>query len=425
MRRAPSGAIGSAFALAGIAFLSASCGSADDQARPGFPRTPRTPIAGAPFPYASPEEVGLSENRVWWFKERLYSRVVARHVVGSEVLVVKDGRIVLHQAMGWADRERLIPLERNAIFLIASLTKPVTGTAALLLAEAGRLGLDDRVAAYLPSFANRRSGEITIRQLLTHRSGFVEGGLPGFLDQPSLRQAVDLAGEAGPDFPPGESFIYSSLNSATLGSLVEETTGEPVERYMAERIFAPLRLVDTHARFSPDAPWATRLASSYRRWAGPWEKYRSNVTEEPVEWFSPGGDLYSTVFDYARLLDGWLDWGRAGDPETDLEDDLAGSPRLLAETTVREALADPLAGDGGAARPRYYGFHWEIYAPPSRAGGLPVFGHRGGSGTLALAFPEQHALVLYFTQSEDNEVIDEVIELALDLFRDPIQPSGN
>jgi CubicO group peptidase (beta-lactamase class C family) len=95
----------------------------------------------------SPEEVGLSEDRIWRFKERLYSRVVARRVVGAEILVVKDRRIVLHQAMGWADRERLIPLERNAIFRIASMTKPLAGTALLMLMEDGRIALDDR-----PSF---------------------------------------------------------------------------------------------------------------------------------------------------------------------------------------------------------------------------------------------------------------------------------
>ncbi len=218
---------GLGFASAAVLCLLAACTSSDDEGRPGFPRTPRTPLAGAPYAYASADEVGLSEDRIWWFKERLYSRVVARHVVGAEILVVKDGRIVLHQAMGWADRERLIPLERNAIFRIASMTKPFAGTALLMLMEEGRIGLDDRVADHLPSFDNARSGRITIRQLLTHRSGFVQAGVDGFRDQSTLREAVDLAGEIGPDFPPGDRFIYSNLNSAALGALVAELSGEP------------------------------------------------------------------------------------------------------------------------------------------------------------------------------------------------------
>ena len=71
---------GLGFASAAVILLLAACTSADDEGRPGFPRTPRTPIAGAPYLYASPDEVGLSEDRIWWFKERLYSRVVARRL---------------------------------------------------------------------------------------------------------------------------------------------------------------------------------------------------------------------------------------------------------------------------------------------------------------------------------------------------------
>jgi CubicO group peptidase (beta-lactamase class C family) len=393
------------FASAAVILLLAACTSADDEGRPGFPRTPRTPIAGAPYPYASPDEVGLSEDRIWWFKERLYSRVVARRVVGAEILVVKDRRIVLHQAMGWADRERLSPLERNAIFRIGSLTKPLIGTALLMLVEEGRVGLDDRVADHLPSFDNARSGRITIRQLLTHRSGFVQAGVDGFRDQPTLREAVALTGEIGPEFPPGDRFIYSNLNSAALGALVEELTEEPVELFLEVRLLRLLGLDDTHARFSPDLPWATRVPSSYQQWGGRrWERYWSNTTTNPERWFSPSGDLFSTAFDYARFLSAWLDVGRQeGDG-------------LLAGTTVEEALADPMAGDSAVARERYYGFHWEVYAPPSRPGELPVFGHRGAIGTVGLAFPEENVLVLYLTQSKENEVVDEVIEMALEMF---------
>jgi CubicO group peptidase (beta-lactamase class C family) len=395
---------GLGFASAAVLCLLAACTSSDDEGRPGFPRTPRTPLAGAPYAYASADEVGLSEDRIWWFKERLYSRVVARHVVGAEILVVKDGRIVLHQAMGWADRERLIPLERNAIFRIASMTKPFAGTALLMLMEEGRIGLDDRVADHLPSFDNARSGRITIRQLLTHRSGFVQAGVDGFRDQSTLREAVDLAGEIGPDFPPGDRFIYSNLNSAALGALVAELSGEPVELFLEARILEPLGLDDTHARFSPDLPWAMRVPSSYQRWGGSrWERFWSNTTTNPERWFSPSGDLFSTAFDYARFLASWMD-GQQGD-------------RLLTGATVEEALADPMAGDTAVARERYYGSQWEVYAPPSRAGELPVFGHRGAIGTVGLAFPEEEVLVLFLTQSKENDVVDEVIEMALDVFR--------
>jgi CubicO group peptidase (beta-lactamase class C family) len=383
--------------------------TADDESRPGFPRTSRTPIASAPFPYAAPENVGLSSDAIWWLKERLYSRVVARRVIGLEILVLKDRRIVLHQAMGWADRDELVPLERNSVFRIASMTKPFTGTAALLMVDDGRLTLDDRVADHLPSFDSRPSASITVRQLLTHRSGFVQGGQPpGYAASPSLLDAVRLAGEAGPDFPPGDRFIYSNLNSEALGALVETVSGVSVEDLLAERVLAPLGLSDTHVRFAPGATWTSRVPSSFRQWgAGRWERAWSAARARPETWFSPAGDLYSTAFDYARFIAAWMDRGRHD------------GGRLLSASLVDSALADPAPDAAGGPRNRFYGMHWEIYAPPPAPGTLPVFGHRGATGTLGMAIPETDAIVICLTNSGDTEVVDEVIEAALELFGAP------
>ena len=393
-------------ALIGLTAL-AAC-APDDASRPGFPRTPRTPLEGAPYPYVAAEEVGLSSDDVWLFKERLYSRVVARHVIGSEMLVVRDGKIVLHQAMGWADRDELVPLERNSIFRIASMTKPIVGTATLMLADEGRLDIDGAVASYLTSFANEYSGGITVRHLLTHRSGFVQGGEPpGYAAQPTLLDAVDLAGEQGPTFPPGDRFIYSNLNSESLGALIAAISGAPVERFLEERILAPLELADTHMRVDPGVPWVGRVVSSYRRWgAGRWERSWNPARPHEQAWFSPAGNLFGTAFDYARFLEVWMNLGSRD------------GTRLLAENTVAGALADPAASDTLRGRSRWYGLHWEIYAPPRATGELPVFGHRGATGTLGMAIPESGTIVVYLTNSRETDVVDEVIAMALELFRD-------
>ena len=384
----------------------AGCG-ADDQPRPGFPRTPRTPLQESPYPYAvAAEDVGVSSDAIWLFKERLYSRVVARHVIGSEILVIVDGQIVLHQAMGWADRDELEPMERNSIFRLASMTKPLVGTAALLLAEEGRIALDSPVANYLESFDTEASRRVTVRQLLTHRSGFVQGGeSPGYAGQSTLVDAVRMVGRQGPTFAPGEKFIYSDLNSEALGAVVATVSSMPVERFLEERILRPLDLTDTHTQFAPDADWAGRVPSSYRSWAGTsWERWWNPARPHETTWFSPAGDLFGTAFDYARFLQAWMDG------------DEYGTGRLLKPATVREALADPVAADTAAPRTRWHGMQWEIYAPPTATGGLPAFGHRGAVGTLGMAIPRRNAIVIYLTNSSETEVVEEVIDAALEMF---------
>jgi CubicO group peptidase (beta-lactamase class C family) len=374
--------------------------SRDESSRPGFPRSQLTPPPDAVLPYSTPEAAGLDPQAVWRFKERLYSRVLARHLVGAEILVVRGGRVVLHQSMGWADIDREIPMRRNSIFRIASMTKPVTGTALLQLVESGRIGLDDRVAEHLASFDNRRSRTITIRQLLTHRSGFAQGAEPGGYERAeSLRQAVDLLGAAGPDFGPGERFVYSDLNSDILGAVIESVSGEPVEQVLAREIFAPIGMRDTHTSFAPADAWADRVPSLYRSWSeGRWERHWNPLRPHEANWFSPAGGLYATASDYATFLEAIIDG------------------ELIADTTIRLALEDPAPDARTTPYPRWYGMHWEVYAPPSAPGDLPAFGHRGATGTVGMVIPRSRTIIVYLTNSRENDVVDEVIEEALELF---------
>jgi len=307
--------------------------------------------------------------------------------VGGELLVIANGRIVWHQAVGWSDRERQRPLERNSIYRMRSMTKPFTGAAILILAEEGRLDLDDPAANYLPSFDNERSGAITIRELLTHGTGFEQTRFPdGYWARPDLRSAVDLIGKMGPPNPPGESYRYSDHNSATLGAIVAEVTGAPVEELIQTRMLDPLGLRDTHAHFSPDSSWATRMNSTYGTNSdGPLERYWDPTMPQQTPWFRASGGLYSTVLDYARWLHVWMNLG-----------EYEGG-RLVGEGTVREALAQGYS-------PRY-GMHWERFDGPEEGSVLPAFGHSGSDGTFAMAFPAVDAMVLYFTQSRGARLV--------------------
>lgn len=360
------------------------------------PRTRTLPgVDGSPFPYAAPEDLGLSIERMDTLTQTVVEWVRDNAIIGAEILLVKDRRIVLHEAIGWSDRGEALPLERNTLYRIRSMTKPFTGTSVLLLTESGDLGLDDPVADYLPSWRNDRSEEITLRQLLSHSGGFVQGGFPGrFHEYPNLRAAVDAVGEAGPQNPPGDRYEYSDVGSATLGAVAAQVSGMPLERFIEERILRPLGLQDTHTGFSPDVTWAGRMNPTYVRPSpdAEWIQYWHPSQPQRFPFFRASGGLYTTVFDYTRWLNVWMD---RGEFETG---------RLLSEETIRSALVPVVTTN--------YGLHWEIFSNLPVEGGLTTFGHGGSDGTLAIAFPHLNATALIFTQSRGNRVLRRFVRLA-------------
>ena len=319
--------------------------------------------------------------------------------VGAEVLILHRRQVVLHEAFGWADLDRRIPLTRNTIVCVRSMTKPLVGTAIQMLIDGGKLSLSDCASKYLPAFANEKSRAITIEQLLTHTAGFPLTLINKPLDAYSGQRAVvDQAGQIGPSGPPG-SFRYSDTDSETLAAIVSEVSGEPVDAFIRRRILEPLGMKDTFCVLGKDAPPRSRVSSNHAGAPGLWHKYWDHEAKPFFPFFLGGAALYSTTTDYARFLTLWLEKGRAG------------GRRLLSEAAVARALvpAQPMLSPGSNTPfptglnpllPRY-GQHWMIYAPPrpAKENALPVFGHGGSDGTLALVFPEHDLMAFYFTQS--------------------------
>ena len=367
------------------------------------PRVHTLPGIESPmFPYAKPEEVGLSSAQLDELADEVARWVANGELVGAEIMIVKARKIALHEAIGWSDRERGLPMQRNSIFRMRSMTKPFIGTAVLILAEKGTLSLDDPVAKYLPSFDNERSQDITIRQLLTRTGGFVHRGFAEKFDSyMSLREAVDAVGEAGPQHPPGSGYRYSDVGSATLGAIVAEVSGMLVERFIETRILEPLGMTTTFTHFTPEVPWADRMNSTYY-WSDEengFKKYWDNTKEQRYRFFRAAGGLYSTIMDYAKFLAMWMDRGRLG------------STQILSEASVEEALRPGSAGG--------YGLHWFVPEAPSSGELPPVFGHGGSDGTLAMAFPSADAMVFYFTQSRGHDYRTTFARYAGDLFDHP------
>ena len=177
--------------------------------------------------------------------DQLVASSVARdEMVGAEVFILHRGVVLLHRAYGWKDRESRKPMELDSFFAIRSMTKPLTGMAAQLLIDEGKLELDASVATYLPSFDNEASRSITVRHLLTHRSGLPVGfsaamGKP-LAEYSGLRELADQSGATGPAFLPGSRFLYSDAGSDALGAIVAEVAGHPLAEFIQERVLEPL-----------------------------------------------------------------------------------------------------------------------------------------------------------------------------------------
>ncbi len=124
-----------------------------------------------PFAAAVAEDVGMSSAKLRDATAIMKTWVDEGRMVGGSLLVIRNGTTALREAVGWSDRERGIPLRTDHIVNMRSMTKPLVGTAVLMLREEGKLQLEDRVSKYLPSFDNAKSREITVYQLLTHTSG--------------------------------------------------------------------------------------------------------------------------------------------------------------------------------------------------------------------------------------------------------------
>ena len=221
-------------------------------------------------------------------------------------------------AVGMANIEAKRPMTADTLFCIASMTKPVTATAVMILVDEGKLGIDDPVEKLLPSFAEAKlkSGEkparaITLRDLMTHTSGL--GGTQEM--KGTLAETAEAISRYPLDFEPGTKWQYSP-GLTVCGRVVEVVSGMPYEKFLEERIFAPLQMKDT--TFHPSAEQQERLAQLYepgeeKGMLKPLAHWLLNVKPDATP--NPSGGLFSTARDMARfyqmvLNDGELDGQR-------------------------------------------------------------------------------------------------------------------
>ncbi|WP_395646951.1 serine hydrolase domain-containing protein [Terricaulis sp.] len=270
-------------------------------------------------------------------------------LAGIVTLTSRGGEIVQSEQIGWSDIDTKTPMREGTLFRIASMSKPITSVAALMLVEEGKIALDDPISKWIPELANlsvlrdaagalndiqpaRRA--ITIEDLFTHRSGiayapFSEGPLKQAYEQalgdPGMnRLSVDAwltaLGTLPLAYQPGDRFHYGH-STDVLGFLLGRVEGKPFRRVLQERIFAPLGMRDTDFWLPQDK--RSRLASlyGYEEASGKLRKIETDMYDQPPEYTPGGGGLISSAADYhrfARMLlgGGVLDGIRLLRPET-------------------------------------------------------------------------------------------------------------
>jgi CubicO group peptidase (beta-lactamase class C family) len=236
-------------------------------------------------------------------------------IAGAITVVVTKDKTVHLETTGFADVATKRPMTPGTLFWIASMTKPVTATAILMLQDEGKLNVADPVAKYLPEFANLKTpsgkpANLTISQILTHTSGLGEAGGDAARQAKTLADLVPLWLAAPMQYEPGEKWKYTQSGINAAGRIVEVVSGMTFDAFLQKRLFDPLGMANT--TFYPTAEQRARLATAYAK----------NKDTGALDAVSPradfgtrdrppqgNGGLYSTALDYARFCQMLLSGG--------------------------------------------------------------------------------------------------------------------
>ena len=363
-----------------------------------------------------------------------------KEAAGIVTLIAREGKTVDLHAVGFADIEKNVPMKTDSIFRIASMTKPVTSVAVMMLFEEGKLFLTDPVSKFIPAFkgstviegtgpeakAGPARRAITIRDLLTHRSGitygFINGGVIGTgyrkngvtdgltSTTATLEENINKLAAEPLVSQPGERFNYS-LSTDVLGRVVEVVSGQPFNVFLRERIFKPLKMGDTDfivpeskwprfvTVYSPDGKGGIRPMNDPETFGNtnmsPWAYYKVGKT-----YFSGGAGLASTASDYARFANMLLNGGAYD------------GARLLSPKTVElmtmshtSDLAPPLQLLGPGNN---FGLGFRVVtdvAATQSLGSNGVYGWLGIYGTTFWVDPKEKLVAVMLVQKYPNPTV--------------------
>lgn len=373
-------------------------------------------------PATKPEDVGMSATRLERVDKLLQEYVDKQKVPNAVAFVARKGKVVYYKAFGQSNTETKTAVKKNDIFRIASQSKAIASLALMLLFEEGKFSLDDPLSRYIPEFKNPKvldrlnwtdstyttipaKSEITIRQLFTHTSGidyagignqefkaiYAKAGIPSGIGnhQSTIGEKMRVLGTLPLKHHPGEQYTYG-LNCDVIGYLVEVLSGMPFDKFLTTRIFQPLGMNDTYFYLPKEKH--NRLVALHQSKNGSYAPLKTNVFDGvqpnyPVlegTYFSGGAGLSSTVEDYAKFLQLFLNKGEYN------------GVRLLSRKTIEMMLTNqtqaPITAQLGL------GFGLETDANDARSiFSIGTFSWGGAFTTSYWADPQEKLVALVFT----------------------------
>jgi CubicO group peptidase (beta-lactamase class C family) len=372
-----------------------------------------------------PEQVGVCSTRFRRLSETIRSDVEAGRIPGAVVLVARSGRPLTFEAFGSVDPDTKAAMRPDSIFRLASLTKPITSVATMMLVERGDLSLDNTLGQHIPELSQARSLcdgglPVAIHDLLRHTAGFTYGEFGSGPAHESYRRMDVLDSRQSSDdfirklaqaplaFAPGTTFEYG-VSTDVLGCVIERILSDDLESIFNRLIFAPLGLGDTSFLLPEGA--STRLAQPFRdpdTGQRPWlPTYRDS--EDRPNWYSGGGGLLSTARDYFIFL------------QTLLDDLLLGRGRLLGRKTLAWMTSNHLPLDVAYGeymstlglmaplpeRGQGFGLGFLVRIEPGRnsvPGSVGEFSWAGTSGTYAWVDPAEHLVCVFMMQAPNERI---------------------
>jgi CubicO group peptidase (beta-lactamase class C family) len=398
------------------------------------------PLAAASsVPAAKPEDVGVSSDRLQRITQMIQRRIAAGEMTGAVTIVARKGKIVHLDAQGVMDLDSKKPITKDTMFRVASMTKPVTGVAIMMMIEEGKVRLNDPISRYIPEFKNLKvaiaqpaaggrgaaapapaaSGgrgaapnyytvpadrEITVKDLLTHVSGLASGAMsnnsiqaPAIARKPTdkLADYIPRLGGSALEFQPGSRWAYSAqAGFDTLGRIVEIASGMPLDQFFRQRIFDPLGMKDIS--FWPSEQQWPRVASVYTRGANGLTKNQNPNGMSSQVYFMGSGGLISTAEDYipygVMLANGGqLNGKRLLSPKT---------IEMMRAVHVSDTLPGRQPGEG-------YGLSVRVVNDHAKRGTLlsdGSFGWSGAYGTHFFVDPKEQVVAVLMVQTSNQEV---------------------